>query len=105
MSTPQYYEKGTWNVVCDECGRCFRSYQLMKRWDGFMVCSEDWEPRQPQDFVRGVADKQAPPWTKPESSDTFINLCTLTGSSATPSYATPGCMTPGVQYAGPPIYP
>jgi hypothetical protein len=37
-----------------------------------MVCSGDWEPRQPQDFVHGVADKQAPPFTRPEQSDHFI---------------------------------
>lgn len=37
-----------------------------------MVCSGDWEIRQPQDFVHGVADKQAPPFTRPEQSDHFI---------------------------------
>ena len=37
-----------------------------------MVCSGDWEPRQPQDFVHGVADKQAPPFTRPEQLDHFI---------------------------------
>lgn len=36
-----------------------------------MVCEDDWEPRQPQDFVRGVADYQAPPWTRPEQGDVF----------------------------------
>jgi hypothetical protein len=44
------------------------------RWDGLMVCSGDWEPRQPQDFVHGVADKQAPPFTRAEQSDRFIFL-------------------------------
>ena len=44
----------------------------MKRWDGFMVDERCWEPRQPQDFVRGVADYQAPPFTRPEQSDSFI---------------------------------
>jgi hypothetical protein len=37
-----------------------------------MVCEQDWEPRQPQDFVRGIADQQAPVWTRPEPVDTFI---------------------------------
>ncbi len=37
-----------------------------------MVCHGDWEPRQPQDFVRGVADVQAPPWTRPEAHDTYL---------------------------------
>jgi len=39
-----------------------------------MVCEDDWEPRQPQDFVRGVADYQAPPWTRPEPQDQFIKV-------------------------------
>jgi hypothetical protein len=73
MSTPQYYDNGSYNVICDVCGRQFRAFQLVQRWDGLMVCKADYEPRQPQDFVRGVADKMAPPWTRPEPADTFIN--------------------------------
>jgi hypothetical protein len=50
----------------------FKDYELQLRWDGFMVCSGDWEPRQPQDFVHGVADLQAPKWARPEQADYFI---------------------------------
>jgi len=39
-----------------------------------MVDERCWEPRQPQDFVRGVADYQAPPWTRPEPQDQFIKV-------------------------------
>lgn len=66
------YDKGDWNAICDICGREFKASTLRKRWDNFMVCRDDWEPRQPQDFVRGVVDTQVPPWTRPENSDTFI---------------------------------
>lgn len=37
-----------------------------------MVCTGDWEVRQPQDYVRGVADIQAPPYVRPEQRDNFI---------------------------------
>lgn len=37
-----------------------------------MVCSGDWEVRQPQDYVRGVADIQAPPYVRPEQADVFL---------------------------------
>lgn len=37
-----------------------------------MVCSGDWEIRQPQDYVRGVADIQAPPYVRPEQRDSFL---------------------------------
>jgi len=39
-----------------------------------MVCSGDWEVRQPQDYVRGVADIQAPPYVRPEQADVFIPI-------------------------------
>jgi hypothetical protein len=37
-----------------------------------MVDDRCWEPRQPQDFVRGVADYQAPPFTRPQGEEIFI---------------------------------
>ncbi|UOF82053.1 ubiquitin [Caudoviricetes sp.] len=67
-----HYDKGDWNCICDVCGRQFKASQLQLRWDGVMVCESDWEPRQPQDFIRGVPDYQAPKWTRPEQSDEFI---------------------------------
>lgn len=44
------------------------------RWDGLMTCQGDWEVRQPQDFVRGVADIQAPPYVRPEQQNYFIPI-------------------------------
>jgi len=72
MSYRPRWDNGSWNVICDVCGRQYKNSELQMRWDGLMVCSGDWEPRQPQDFVHGVADKQAPPFTRPEQSDHFI---------------------------------
>jgi hypothetical protein len=37
-----------------------------------MCCDDDWEIRQPQDFVRGVPDTQIAPWLRPEPPDYFI---------------------------------
>jgi len=39
-----------------------------------MCCKDDWEIRQPQDFVRGVPDTQITPWTRPEPADYFIPI-------------------------------
>ena len=74
MSYKSNWDNGGWKVVCDSCGRVFKNNELQLRWDGLMVCSSDWEIRQPQDFVHGVADIQAPPFTRPESSDFFIPI-------------------------------
>ena len=72
MSYRPNYVKGNWKAICDSCGRIVLASELQQRWDGFMVDNRCWEPRQPQDFVRGVADYQAPPFTRPEPSDVFI---------------------------------
>ena len=74
MSYKSRWDNGSWNVICDVCGRMYKNYELQARWDGLMVCSGDWEPRQPQDFVRGVADTQIAPWTRPEPTDSFVPL-------------------------------
>jgi hypothetical protein len=66
------YDRGDWDAICDVCGRKFKASTLRKRWDNLMVCSYDFEMRQPQDFVRAIVDKQTVPWSRPESSDTFV---------------------------------
>ena len=92
----RYYKKGDWNADCDICGRTYKASRLKKRWDGFMCCPQDWNIRQPQDFVRGIPDQQAPPWTRPETDNfTPAPLCTANGRTAWPGYAVPGCMIPG----------
>lgn len=66
------YDRGDWKAICDSCGMQFKASELRLRWDGLMVDSKCWEPRQPQDFVRGVADVQAPVWTRPEQQNQFV---------------------------------
>ena len=72
MSYKSNWDNGGWKTVCDVCGRVFKNNELKTRWDGLMVCNGDWEARQPQDFVHGVADIQAPVWVRSEQSDHFI---------------------------------
>ena len=72
MSYRPSYQPGNWKVICDVCGRQYKSYELQMRWDGVMVCSGDWEPRQPQDFVRGIPDTMRTPWSRVEPEDQFI---------------------------------
>ena len=77
MSYTPRYDRGDWNALCDVCGRQLKASALRQRWDGLKTCDDDWEPRQPQDFVRGVADYQAPPWTRPEPSNQFVPVVTI----------------------------
>ncbi len=67
---PYVTGKGSYNAICDVCGFAYKSYQLQKRWDGFMVCKEDWEPRNVLDFPEQVKEETpALPWTRPESPE------------------------------------
>ncbi len=83
MSYKANYVNGAWKADCDVCGRTYKNYELRLRWDNLMCCSQDWEIRQPQDFVRGVADIQAPAWTRPEQADTFVDYGTSVVGYAT----------------------
>ncbi|CAB4131129.1 hypothetical protein UFOVP133_47 [uncultured Caudovirales phage] len=103
MSYKPRWDNGDWNVICDSCGRMFKDNELRLRWDGLMVCSGDWEPRQPQDFVHGVADKQAPPWARPESSDNFIFVCTPVSNQGIADYGQADCARAGIDNGYRPI--
>jgi hypothetical protein len=76
MGRSDFWKPGQYNTICDICGFKYKNGDLRKRWDGLMVCPNDWNPRQPQDFVRGIADPQPPPWTRPEGQDTFVPIIT-----------------------------
>jgi len=78
MGQSDYYRHGSWNVICDRCGFKYKAEQLRKEWTGLRTCdgggtNQCWEVRHPQDFVKGRRDKQAPPWTQPEPTDSFTS--------------------------------
>jgi hypothetical protein len=96
MSYKPRFDSGSWLVICDACGRQYKANQLRLRWDGLMVCDGDWEPRQPQDFVHGVADKIAPPFTRAEQEDTFIFMCTSITMQGIADYGVADCAHAGL---------
>lgn len=95
MGQADYLKLGDWNAVCFTCGFKFKASMLRKNWQGFYECQSCHTPRQPQDFVRGVADTQSPPWVQPEPTDTFnTDACFPNDQTAYPSKAIPGCVKP-----------
>lgn len=54
------YRRGDNWATCAVCGIEYRASDFRRRWDGLMVCREDWEPQHPQEFVRGKRDDQRP---------------------------------------------
>lgn len=71
VSSPKSYQ---YNVICDRCGFKYKNWQLRKEYSGFMVCfgagtNKCWEPRHPQEFVKGVPDAHPLPFIRPEPAD------------------------------------
>jgi len=60
------YIRGEWNVLCPRCGFKYKSHDMRKEWTGEWVCKYDWDPRHPQDFVRGIKDDQSVPFSYPD---------------------------------------
>ena len=67
-----YFKGGEWNFICDQCNRKLKSDKARFQWDGLVVCGQCWEPRHPQDFVRGKDDNQGVPWSRPGGPDRFV---------------------------------
>lgn len=72
MSYPSWIPGDPW-LQCDRSGFKVRRSQTRQEWNGLIVRKSDWESRQPQDFVRGRADKQSFPGSRPEpEEDIFL---------------------------------
>lgn len=80
-----YFKPGSWNAQCDRCGGIFKAEELRRDWQGWMLCEKDWEPRHPQDFVRGVPDIMTPPWTRPQPAPIYRTVPNLYPGGSTPS--------------------
>jgi hypothetical protein len=74
MGNADFLRLGDYNAVCYSCGKKCKAGNMRRHWQGFFVCERPgcWEPRQPQDFVRGTADIQTPPWTQPQPEPVFV---------------------------------
>jgi hypothetical protein len=87
---------GNWNALCDSCGRKFKALDLQKRWDGLMVCREDFEQRHPMDLLKVQREKIAVPWSRPyAATDTFINVCFLNQQQGIAGLGGAGCSVTG----------
>lgn len=58
---------------CMRCGFIRGKSKLRKEWTGLLVCRDTcWEPRHPQEFMRGKTDHQGVPWARPEPSPVYV---------------------------------
>ena len=93
---------GNYNALCDSCGRKFKALDLQKRWDGLMVCKEDYELRHEQDFLRVQKEKISVPWSRPyPEEDTFIGyICSVWGRFGMADIGTADCARADIYNAG-----
>ena len=94
---------GEYQAICASCGFVFMNYELLTRWDGLLVCSDDWEPRNPLDFAPIPTVKAPLPFTQPDDLTQEITPTLNHGSVCAPpfrralvGYGTVGCATLGI---------
>jgi hypothetical protein len=70
-----------YNALCDVCGFKKKATDLRRRWDGFMVCKDDWEQRHPLDFYRTRNDTHLLPFIRSDNDGVSVAptvlACTL----------------------------
>ena len=69
-----YYISGDHNITCDVCSKKIKMSEAKLRWDGFLVCKDDYEMRHPQDFVRAKQDKIYVRETRPIPTLIYTNV-------------------------------
>ena len=74
MGGKNYYVPGDYNVVCDVCSKKTKASESRLRWDGFLVCIDDYEIRHEQDFVKSKLDQITVPYTRPVPEYVFTNV-------------------------------
>ena len=73
MGTEKHFIGGTYYQVDDRTGFPTRNTRMKKEWTGLMVREQSWEPRNAQDFVRGVVDDQSVPIPRPRQANVFVS--------------------------------
>lgn len=82
MGRSDYHKPGSFNRICDRCGAKRKADDTAKQADGYIVCTDGCFDKHdsvshPQNFVRGIADKQSVPNPRPEpATDTFATVLT-----------------------------
>lgn len=79
---PDYKSGDNW-VTCDVCGFDIYASDIKKRWDGLLVCEDDYELRHPQDFVRARKDKISADIVNPSPEDITKDITLSDGGAST----------------------
>lgn len=61
-------------VICDRTGFKVYAKDCKYEWTGALVKKSEWEPRHPQDFVRGVPDGKPAAEIRPDTKPEFVGM-------------------------------
>jgi hypothetical protein len=81
MGQADFLRVGDYNAICDVCGRKFKFSRLRQKWDNTWACEQDWEPRQPQDYLKGIKDNMSVPLSRPDPPTLFLDELIVTEST------------------------
>jgi len=73
MGTERFYKPGSFYRICDRTGFATRAERTRTEWNNLIVSDRVWEARQPQDFVKGVADNQTVPYARPRQPNPDVS--------------------------------
>lgn len=73
MGRQLFYKPGSYYVTDDRTGFPQRAERVKTQWNRLRVDESVWEPRQPQDLVKGVPDYQSVPDARPLAPNRFIS--------------------------------
>jgi hypothetical protein len=74
MSRGWEWKSGEWWISCDVCDKQIYASEAKHRWDGMIVCKEDFETRHPQELIKHRVDRQSVPFTRPGAADIFVDV-------------------------------
>jgi len=91
-----YFKSGTHNIICDVCGFKFKSDEVRTRWDGLVVCNQDFEYDHPQKHIRVRETGLAVDPIRPDAIlDTYEFICYIYAIQAYAGLAEAGCAKAG----------
>ena len=82
MGRTLHYRPGSHYVADDRTGFVQRSERTRKEWNNLIVDDKVWEPRQPQDLVKGVPDIQSVQDPRPLGQNIYVGPISVQTTAA-----------------------
>lgn len=60
------------NFISDSSGKKYPISEARRQWNGLLVHKSEWEPRQPQDYIPPVRNRNMVKESRPDSDPVFV---------------------------------